>query len=195
MKKFIAALLLLVLSFGIIVLIYSTQKPPTEPEGLTYVEVVWVSDGDTIICKIDGKEETVRLIGIDAPESVHHNPAFNTDEGKASSEYLKNMLTGKTVGLEFDQEKVDRYGRTLAYVWYRGELINKKILEEGHARLMIIEPNEKYADYLENDYIAPSYGFPSDDAATTGETTGDEAESAGDGTGDNAEESDSEEND
>ena len=189
MKKFIAALLLLVLSFGIIVLIYSNQKPPTEPEGLTYVEVVWVSDGDTIICKIDGKEETVRLIGIDAPESVHHNPAFNTDEGKASSEYLKNLLTGRTVGLEFDQEKVDKYGRTLAYVWYRGELINKKILEEGHARLMIIEPNEKYADYLENDYIAPSYGFPSDDAETTGETTGDEAESAGDGTGDDAEES------
>ena len=169
MKKIIAALLLLALSFGIIVLIYSNQNPPTEPEGLTYVDVVWVSDGDTIICKMDGSEVTVRLIGIDAPESVHHNPAFNTDEGKASSEYLKNLLTGKTVGLEFDQEKVDRYGRTLAYVWYRGELINKKILEEGHARLMIIEPNEKYADYLENDYIAPSYGFPSDGAEATGE--------------------------
>ena len=162
MKKLFIVILLLALSLGAVMLIYSNQRPPAEPEGLTYAEVVWVSDGDTIICNIDGKETTVRLIGIDAPESVHHNQALNTEEGKKASDYLKKLLTGKTVGLEFDVEKEDKYGRTLAYVWYRGELINKKILEDGHARLMIIAPNEKYAAFLESDYVAPEYSFPSE---------------------------------
>ncbi len=180
MKKLLIGLLLLALSFGIIVLLYSNQKPPTEPEGLEYVEVVWVSDGDTIICKIDGQEVTVRLIGIDAPESVHSNPDLNTEEGKIASEYLKNLLTGKTVGLEYDKEKVDRYDRTLAYVWYKGELVNKKILEEGHARLMIIPPNEKYADYLEMDYVAPNYDADGDSEAEEAAGEGiEEAEESG----------------
>ena len=63
---------------------------PNMPENLQEVEVVWVSDADTIICKEPEKEEfTVRLIGFDAPESVHPDEEKNTEDFKT---YLLNVL-------------------------------------------------------------------------------------------------------
>lgn len=142
---------------------------PAMPENLLEAKVAWVSDGDTVICNLVSKDSlipgsdmkielnesnefTLRLIGLDAPESVHPDEEKNTEEGKAASAFVREKLQGKKVYLEFDNQIKDKYGRYLAYVWIEGELFNKRILEEGHGELLIIPPNDKYEEILEKAY-------------------------------------------
>lgn len=101
----------------------------------------------------DGNRLRVRLTGIDAPESVAEDESRNTEEGKAASAFLKELLKDtKTVFLEYDAERTDQYNRTLAYVWIRYEdtyvMVNEIILAAGHAKPVYIKPNLKYADYF-----------------------------------------------
>lgn len=110
--------------------------------------VTRVIDGDTFEADLNGETITVRLIGVDSPESVHPDEAKNTEEGILASNYTKEKLEGKEVELEYDVETEDSYGRTLAYVWLDGELYNKKLLDDGYAVLMTIPPNIKYVDVL-----------------------------------------------
>lgn len=122
------------------------QSQPTEalPDG-SY-RVIRVVDGDTIVISYQGKEEKVRLIGVDTPESVHSDASKNTPYGKIASDYTKAQLTGKTIQLEFDVQERDKYGRLLAYVYVDGKMYNKTLLEEGHAKVATFPPNVKYVD-------------------------------------------------
>lgn len=169
-KIIVSAVLLALLFFAFLYLkdFVNKNKPadywnPPMPEGLTETVVVWVSDGDTIILKVNEElsekleeekdsEITVRLIGLDAPESVHPDESKNTEEGKRASDFVKEKLQGKKVNVEFDNQIKDKYGRYLAYIWLNGELFNKKILEEGHAELLNIPPNDKYEEIFEEAY-------------------------------------------
>ena len=111
-----------------------------------YYDVVRVVDGDTFVINYNGKEEKVRLIGVDTPESVHPNKNKNTEFGNTVSRYSKKMLTGKQVAIEFDVEQRDKYGRLLAYVYLDGHMYNKMLLERGYAKLATYPPNVKYVD-------------------------------------------------
>jgi endonuclease YncB( thermonuclease family) len=113
------------------------------------VRVERAVDGDTIEISptVDG-EDTVRLIGIDAPESKEPGCglqplAKDAAEEAALWEYLK-------VELEFDEERTDRYGRLLAYVHdpLTDEMMNAEMLRSGYAQLWIIPPNTKHEDEL-----------------------------------------------
>lgn len=107
--------------------------------------VVRVIDGDTVVLSIDGKTETVRLIGIDTPETQHPQRGIEC-YGPEASDFTKSQLQrGATVQLETDAESRDKYGRLLGYVWHGGEMLNKKILSLGYAKTLSIEPNTKYA--------------------------------------------------
>ena len=121
--------------------------PNPKPSEEIY-PVVWVFDGDTILVRIEEKEVTIRMIGIDAPESVHQDETKNTPEGGIASAWLKEYLKGKSVALEYDRELTDQYGRTLAYVYLNDELVEDAILKAGMARTMILEPNVKYEKHL-----------------------------------------------
>jgi micrococcal nuclease len=103
-------------------------------------------DGDTIIVSINGKDERVRLIGVDTPESVHPDAERNIEYGKIASDYSKKRLEGKSVGLEFDVQERDKYGRLLAYVYLDGKMFNRELLEKGHAKIMTYPPNVRYAN-------------------------------------------------
>jgi len=109
-------------------------------------KVVRVVDGDTIIVNFNGKDERVRLIGIDTPESVHPDVSRNLPEGKTAYEFTKSRLEGKEVVLEFDVQERDQYGRLLAYVYLNGVMFNKTLLEEGYARVATYPPNVKYVE-------------------------------------------------
>ena len=113
-------------------------------------EVVRVVDGDTFIVNFNGKDERVRLIGIDTPESVHPNEEKNTEFGEEVSKFSKQMLTGKQVGLEFDVQQRDKYGRLLAYAYVDGQMYNKTLLEKGYAKIATYPPNVKYVDNFTN---------------------------------------------
>ncbi|MBR6613365.1 MAG: thermonuclease family protein [Clostridia bacterium] len=118
----------------------------TNVGSLAEYEVVRVVDGDTIVVDFNGKDEKVRLIGVDTPESVHADESKNTKEGILVSDYTKSKLTGKKVKLEFDVQERDKYGRLLAYVYIDGEMYNKHLLEIGYAKIATYPPNVKYVE-------------------------------------------------
>ena len=120
------------------------DDPFLSPEDLPQVQVLRVIDGDTIEVSWRDTKEKVRLIGIDTPESVHPDQNKNVPYGKIASEFTKSMLEGQTVGLEFDVQERDRYGRLLAYVYIGDIMFNKLLLDEGHASVSTFPPNVRY---------------------------------------------------
>lgn len=94
--------------------------PDLRPKGETVSDapVIRVVDGDTLHVLLNGVETTVRLIGINTPETVKPDSPIECF-GPEASAYTKKMLTDQSVTLEFDasQGRLDQYGRTLAYVW------------------------------------------------------------------------------
>ena len=97
--------------------------------------VVSVVDGDTIKVDIDGTVTTVRLLGVDTPETVHPSQPVECFGQEASSR-AKELLEGTQVRLEIDatQGNEDRYGRLLRYVFLSdGTHVNKQLISEGYA--------------------------------------------------------------
>lgn len=130
--------------------------------GFISATVVKVYDGDTILARKDGREEKVRLIGIDCPE-VWENEKFVRDmkrekrlkpeavlaHGRAAKEFTEEACPpGTEVVLELDEEERDKYGRLLAYVWVDGKMLNAELVRAGMASLMTIPPDVKHAGRL-----------------------------------------------
>jgi len=109
--------------------------------------VVNVVDGDTIEVErgVDGRDtDTVRLLGVDTPETHHPTKPVECFGPEAAS-FTDEHLAGRSVQLEYDIEGRDRYGRRLAYVVVDGERFNDELLRRGYARLLVIEPNHAHA--------------------------------------------------
>ena len=88
-----------------------------------------VIDGDTVVVRGVGR---VRLIGVDTPETVDPRRAVEFF-GREASAFTKRLLEGQRVRLEYDRERTDRYGRTLAYVYLRdGTFANAEIVRRGY---------------------------------------------------------------
>ena len=124
-----------------------------------------VVDGDTAIVSFifdDGSKylkERVRFLGVNTPETVHPNKPVEF-YGKEASNFTKSQLTDQIVWLQTDVEVKDRYGRMLAYVWLREPteedfdnedsireyMFNAKLLLDGYAQLMTIQPNSRYSN-------------------------------------------------
>lgn len=87
------------------------------------------------------------MIGVDAPES---RTTFKKEVGyfgKEAKTYLTNLLSGKSVRLEYDLNRTDQYGRTLAYVYLQdGTFVNAELVKNGFAMTLTIQPNVKFAD-------------------------------------------------
>lgn len=146
-KKFKAELrkkvrYLVILAISLILAYFGIDFPVKEGQH----KVVKVVDGDTLVLSIDEVDERVRLIGIDTPESVHPDSNKNVEEGKIASDYMKKLVDGKYVEIEYDSQKRDRYNRILAYIYIDGDMVNKIMLREGYARLATYPPNVKYVD-------------------------------------------------
>lgn len=110
--------------------------------------VVRVVDGDTVVARLaDGREERVRYIGIDTPESVKPGTPVQCF-AKAASDENARLVDGRRVRLVPDAEARDRYGRLLAYV-YRdddGLFVNAELVRRGFARTLTIPPNVRFAE-------------------------------------------------
>lgn len=106
-----------------------------EKKALTYT-LLEVVDGDTIRVKnSEGKEQSVRMIGLDAPESTTMRYGYAECFGKESANHLKLLLKDtKEVQIESDltQTATDKYGRLLGYVVLNGVNLNQKMIEDGY---------------------------------------------------------------
>ncbi len=111
------------------------------------VRVSRVVDGDTIEVDLNSREEDVRYIGIDTPETVKPNTPVQCF-GPQASERNHELVEGKRVLLVFDEERRDVYGRLLAYVYVGDTFVNGELIEGGYARTLEIEPNTSKADEL-----------------------------------------------
>ncbi len=119
----------------------SSELNPVNTDAL--YKVISVVDGDTIKVSIDGKTETLRLIGIDTPETVDPRKPVQCFAVEASKK-AKEILTGKNVRLEADrtQGERDKYNRLLRYVFLEdGTLYNKLMISEGYAHEYTYQSN------------------------------------------------------
>lgn len=114
--------------------------PPVSGEA----QVTRVIDGDTIEASFDGREEDVRLIGIDTPETVKPDTPVQCF-GPRASHFTKGLLEGQRVRLVVGAEPRDVYGRLLAYVYLRHRFVNAMLVRRGLARTLTIPPNDRFA--------------------------------------------------
>lgn len=119
---------------------------PKNDSQYTYYSVTSVVDGDTVKVNINGTIETLRLIGLDTPETVDPRKEVQCF-GKEASNKGKELLTGKKVRIETDpsQGDKDKYGRTLAYIYTEsGIFYNKYMIEQGYAHEYTYNSAYKY---------------------------------------------------
>jgi micrococcal nuclease len=116
------------------------RTPPGPPGTAVVVHPV---DGDTVVVRIGGAEEPVRLIGIDTPESVARDRPVECYGPEAKARTADLLPAGTVVRLERDVEARDRYDRLLAYVVRvaDGALVNLLLVEEGYAESAPFPPN------------------------------------------------------
>jgi micrococcal nuclease len=123
---------------GLVLFLWTGISFSADTDRSGWVEVKWVADGDTIVLK-DGRH--VRYIGIDAPETAHHQQRGEPMANQARSAN-RQFVEGWRLRLVFDQEKTDRYGRTLAYVYRSdGLFVNAELVKTGCAHVYYQWPN------------------------------------------------------
>jgi micrococcal nuclease len=121
--------------------------PALDRQPVTVLEVV---DGDTIVVRLDGRQETVRLLGVDTPETngettpTEFPTVPDTAAGRAhlrhwgerADGFTRERLANATVTIATDPQADRRggYGRLLAYVFADGTLLNRQLLDRGYAR-------------------------------------------------------------
>ncbi|REJ67992.1 MAG: thermonuclease [Planctomycetota bacterium] len=108
---------------------YLAEPPAAEPPPLVEGDYVVrrVVDGDTLLMT-DGVR--VRLIGVDTPETVKPDAPVEP-WGKEAAEFTRNFVAGGNVRLRFDRERLDDFGRTLAYVYVGEAMLNEELIRAG----------------------------------------------------------------
>lgn len=170
-----------------------TTLPPPDGGDIRTATVTRVIDGDTIEVRFeDGDEDTIRLLGVDTPETIASNEDPNEyagipdtpngrdwllNWGQEAKEYVRGQLDGEQVRVVTDPESDERgsFGRLLAYIYVDGENVNRVLLENGLARVY-----DSPFSFREEFYQAESaaqaedrgvWGFESESAVTPTATT------------------------
>lgn len=151
---------------------WRSQSRDRAPEALseaTY-RVERVIDGDTLLL---ANRARVRLQGVDTPETVKPNHAVERF-GPEAAEFTRHFVAqaGGVVRLQFDRERIDKYGRFLAYVWAGDRMLNEELVREG---LATAETQYRYSNSMktrfrraEDDARAARRGIWSPEIEVTG---------------------------
>lgn len=139
-----------IILFAVLMLVTpaNAQSDRKHAERAVFYPVTRIVDGDTFWIN-DGSPKgiKVRLTGVDAPETRNSRNKVKAAFGDESTRYLTGLISGKKVRLEYDIDTLDRYGRTLAYVYLGdGTFVNASMVRNGYATVMTIPPNVKYED-------------------------------------------------
>ena len=133
-----AVLLFAVCSSGVVA---GCSTAPRVADGRA--TVVRVVDGDTVVVDVAGRRETVRLIGVDTPETKKPNTPVQCYGPEASAFTTSLLPPGTAVRLERDVEPRDAYDRLLAYVYRTADdlFVNLELVRTGHAVTLEFPPN------------------------------------------------------
>lgn len=125
------------------------EDPALTAGGSAPARLERVIDGDTIVARVGDREERVRYIGVDTPETVKPNAPVECF-GPQAHDLNARLLgdAGAALTLHFDRELRDRYGRLLAYVFHDGRFVNARLIAAGAARTLAIAPNTARAAQL-----------------------------------------------
>lgn len=110
-------------------------------------------DGDTIKVILDDKKTTVRFLAIDTPETVHPTKG-EQPFGKEASNYTCNKVkNAKKLEIEYDKgsSKVDKYDRTLAWIFTDDLLLQKDLISLGYAKVAYLYGDYKYTEDLKKE--------------------------------------------
>ena len=109
-------------------------------------------DGDTARFTINGKEETIRFLAIDTPESTNKIEPY----GKEASNYTCNQLKSGNLTIENDpnSDQRDKYDRLLGWIFVNGDLLQEKIIENGYGEVAYLYGDYKYTNILEEAEIS-----------------------------------------
>jgi micrococcal nuclease len=129
---------------------------PCREPFLAFVD--YVVDGDTAYLSPDGSslQEKVRFIGIDTPELGWDGEPDDCYGAEALVE-AERLIAHRWVWLTFDEECVDFYGRTLAYLHLGadpGDFVNRSLVQTGFAWAYAVEPNVTFENVLRDDETA-----------------------------------------
>ena len=131
------------------VLAWLAGGPVLAQTGIAQVDRV--IDGDTIRVQLDGARDTVRLTGVDTPETRHPTRGVEPD-GPEAAAYTTARRTGATVRLDRDPagDDIDAYGRLLRYVVLAsGEHVNAILIREGLATAIRAFPYARQREFLQ----------------------------------------------
>lgn len=134
------------LALPVLGLVGCTGRAPDLSGPPTVTRVV---DGDTVVVRLGGRDETIRLLGVDTPETVHPTRPEECF-GREAAGFTAGLLPpGTPLRLERDVEERDHYGRLLAYVHREdGRFVNQELVAGGYAATLVIAPNHAHADAL-----------------------------------------------
>jgi micrococcal nuclease len=127
----------------------AAQQAEKSQPGLYAVERF--VDGDTIVVDMNGKTETVRMIGIDTPETHKPNSPVQC-YGPAAAVYMKNLIGNNRVRLEADPTNTnrDRYERLLRYVYLPdGKLVQQESITNGYGFAYTAFPFTKKSEFIQ----------------------------------------------
>jgi micrococcal nuclease len=128
------------LSSLLVLALFAGTSAAAGPPNRVQARVVSVFDGDTIVVSLGSREATVRLIGVDTPETARPETPVQF-HGPEASEFTRSSLLDRDIVLEFEPPgrqggDLDKYGRTLAYVITAdGRNFNKELVRLGHGRV------------------------------------------------------------
>jgi micrococcal nuclease len=151
----------------VVLLIAAVQTFWTYSGGKIHGESVIVSkvyDGDTIVVGRGWKKTTIRLIGVDTPETVHPEKPVQF-YGPEASDFTKQSLLGKWVRLEFEAPNrpggsIDHYGRTLAYVVTPGgKNFDLELVRLGYGRAYTRYPFRYMSEFKAAERAARAQGI------------------------------------
>jgi micrococcal nuclease len=164
MRKRVSVVSVVILSLAIPVYLLNTDNQNEISTSSVVVEkaempmgemipVERVIDGDTIKIMYEGKSVSVRIIGINTPETKHPEKPIECF-GPEASNFAEELMSNKEILLELDesQGKYDKYDRLLAYIWLpNGQLYSEVAIENGLDAMSFkgfdIQPE---ADYLKS---------------------------------------------
>ncbi|TXR64485.1 thermonuclease family protein [Bacillus sp. AR18-7] len=134
------------------------QNDTTSLNQRDVATVTSIADGDTITIKLlanskldtgkKGETFKVRYLCIDTPESVKKGVKVQP-VAKEASNFNKQLLLGKKVHLEYENNKYDKYHRLLAYVFLEDELVQETMLKRGFGIIRYSNGNTRYKEKLQ----------------------------------------------